>query len=92
MAVTLEQIKELLEQAIRETVSSLPRSPDRQRRPRAYRPRLRDDGLSSRGGGNRRGGQWDNNSGALAEDEEAIYWQNRYVIKSSLSHLYTLSS
>jgi hypothetical protein len=74
MAVTLEQIKALLEQAIRETVGSLQRSPQRGPRDRPYRPKLKDDGIQ-RG---YRNGHWDDTGGALAEDEEAIYWRKRF--------------
>jgi len=77
MAVTLDQIKGLLEQAIRETVQQMSTSPSRAPRERRYRPRLKDDGMG-RGRGGRSQGQWGDNGGALAEDEEAIYWQTRY--------------
>ncbi len=75
MAVTLEQIKDLLAQAIREAAQSMPKSPSRGHRERRYRPKLKDDGIS---GGHKASNRWENNDGALAEDEEAIYWRKRY--------------
>jgi len=82
MAVTLEQIKELLAQAIREAAHSLPKSPSRGPRERRYRPKLKDDGLP----GSKKGGQWDENDGTLADDEEAIYWRKRFEeLKASTS-------
>jgi len=74
MAVTLEQIKELLAQAIREAAHSMPKSPSRGPRERRYRPKLKDDGLP----GSKKGGQWDESDGTLADDEEAIYWRKRF--------------
>jgi hypothetical protein len=75
MAVTLEQIKDLLAQAIREAAQSMPKSPSRGHRERRYRPKLKDDGISGR---HKASNRWENNDGALAEDEEAIYWRKRY--------------
>lgn len=74
MAVTLEQIKELLAQAIREAAHSMPKSPSRGPRERRYRPKLKDDGLP----GGKKSGQWDESDGTLADDEEAIYWRKRF--------------
>jgi hypothetical protein len=75
MAVTLEQIKVLLEQAIRGAVGSLQHSPSRGARERRYRPKLKDDGIHRDG---KNGGHWNDNDGTLAEDEEAIYWRKRF--------------
>jgi len=82
MAVTLEQIKELLAQAIREAAHSMPKSPSRGPCERRYRPKLKDGGLP----GSRKDIQWDENDGTLADDEEAIYWRKRFEeLKASTS-------
>ena len=84
MAVTLDQIKGLLEQAIRETVQQMSASPSRAPRERRYRPRLKDDGMGKANKAKGGRGQWGDDGGALAEDEEAIYWQTQYeALKAS---------